>query len=81
MNGNQFDDFYGQLDIENLEWREREKKIEKEGKRLQRFVLLLTTKKKSVLLYYVLYLKQWIKETSTSIFSSFKFPNVFLKKL
>ncbi len=26
MNGNQFDDFYGQLDIENLEWREREKK-------------------------------------------------------
>lgn len=47
MNGNQFDDFYGQLDIENLEWREREKKIEKEGKRLQRIVLLLTTKKKS----------------------------------
>ena len=47
MNGNQFDDFYGQLDIENLEWREREKKkIEKEGKRLQRIVLLLTTKKK-----------------------------------
>ncbi len=40
MNGNQFDDFYGQLDIENLEWREREKKFGKEGKRLQRIVLL-----------------------------------------
>lgn len=51
MNGNQFDDFYGQLDIENLEWREREKKIEKEGKRLQRIVLL----KKKCFCYIMFY--------------------------
>lgn len=52
MNGNQFDDFYGQLDIENLEWREREKKkIGKEGKRLQRIVLL----KKKCFCYIMFY--------------------------
>lgn len=61
--------------------REREKKIEKEGKRLQRIVLLLTTKKKSAFAILCFILEAMDKGNIHFNFQFFQVSKCFFEKV